>query len=130
MNRWCGIGRFTKDPDYRVAQNGSAFARFTLACDRRFKRDNENNADFINCEAFGKTAELIDKYFKKGMKAAVEGRIQTGSYKNKEGQTIYTTDIMVDSIEFCEKKQGDGFNAINADIEQDWTPMEEKLPWD
>ena len=81
-----------------------AIARFTLACDRRFNRDGEQSADFISCVAFGKTAEHVEKYWHKGMKMGAVGRIQTGSYKNRDGQTVYTTDVIVEEIEFCESK--------------------------
>ena len=81
-----------------------AIASFTLAVDRKFKKDGEQSADFINCKAFGKTAEVIEKYVSKGTKIIVEGRWQTGSYKNKDGATVYTNDCMVESIEFCESR--------------------------
>ena len=102
MNKWLGMGRLTKDPNVTYAQkDNSAIARFTLAVDRRTK---EKAADFISCVAFGKSAEFAEKYLKKGTKIALEGRIQTGSYKNKEGQTVYTTDIVVETMEFAESK--------------------------
>jgi single-strand DNA-binding protein len=81
-----------------------AIARYTLAVDRRFKKDGEQNADFINCVAFGKSGEFAEKYFKKGMKVAVSGRIQTGSYDDKDGKKVYTTDIVIEEQEFCESK--------------------------
>lgn len=87
-----------------------AVAKFTLAVDRKIKRNNEQSADFINCVAFGKTGEFAEKYFRKGMKVAVSGRIQTGSYTNKEGQKVYTTDVIVEEQEFCESK---GSNSGN-----------------
>ena len=80
-------------------------ARYTLAVDRKIKRDGEQNADFINCVAFGKRGEIAEKYLKKGTKIIVTGRIQTGSYKNKDGQTVYTTDVVVEEHEFCESKK-------------------------
>lgn len=99
MNRWTGIGRITRDPDIR--QSGETkIARYTLAVDRRNKQD---GADFIPCVCFGKTADFVEKYLQKGMKIAVEGRIQTGSYE-KNGQKVYTTDIIVDSHEFVESR--------------------------
>ena len=91
MNKVIEIGRLTKDPEVRYSQgaNATALARYTLAVDRRFKRDGEQNADFINCIAFGKNAEFAEKYLHKGVKIAIVGRIQTGSYTNKDGQKVY-----------------------------------------
>ena len=106
------IGRYVKDPDVRQA-NDTTVARFTLAVDRKYKK---GEADFISCVAFGKLAEVISKYCHKGIKVAVAGRIQTGSYTNKDGQKVYTTDIVVEEHEFCEKKgEGESQNAPKAD---------------
>jgi single-strand DNA-binding protein len=109
MNHWNGTGRFTKDPDIRHSQgnNPTVVARFTIACDRRFAKEGQDKADFINCVAFGKTAEFIEKYFCKGKKAEIDGRIQTGSYE-KDGRKIYTTDIVVEEIGFAESKAASG----------------------
>lgn len=106
MQKWFGIGRLTKDPDVRYSQGekAMAIARYTLAVDRKFKKDGEQTADFINCVSFGKGGEFAEKYFKKGTKVAIVGRIQTGSYTNKEGQKVYTTDIVVEEQEFAESK--------------------------
>lgn len=106
MNRVNLLGRLTRDPETRYSngQQATAVARFTLAVDRKFKRDGEPTADFINCVAFGKTAEFVEKYFHKGNRLALSGRIQTGSYTNKDGNKVYTTDIMVDDVEFCENR--------------------------
>ena len=116
MNKVILMGRCTRDPEVRYGgANNSAVARFSLAVDRRFKREgDEQTADFINCVAFGKTAEFIEKYGRKGTKFVVEGRIQTGSYTNKDGQKIYTTDVVVESIEFAESK-GSGNGGSQAD---------------
>lgn len=116
MNKWIGIGRLTRDPEVRYSQgeNSLAIARFTLAVDRRFKRQGEQDADFISCVAFGKTAEFAEKYLKQGTKIAVIGRIQTGSYTNKEGQKVYTTEVMLEEVEFAESKgsgNGDSGNS-------------------
>ena len=113
MNKFVGLGRLTKDPEVRYSQgeNASAISRITLAIDRRFKRDGEPNADFINCVAFGKTAEFQEKYFRKGTKAAIVGRIQTGSYVNKDGNKVYTTDVIVEEQEFAESKNSGGGNS-------------------
>ena len=106
MNRVILIGRLTRDPDmrYSTGENATAVARYTLAVDRRFRRDAEQNADFIGCVAFGRSAEFAEKYLRKGMKIAVVGRIQTGSYTNREGNKVYTTDVVVEDHEFVESK--------------------------
>lgn len=132
MNKAVLIGRLGRDPELKYTQgNNTAIARFSIAVDRRFAKDGEQAVDFINCLAFGKTAEFIDKYFTKGMRIAVDGRIQTGSYKDKDGKTVYTTDIVVENCEFCDRKQdagnagtgsGDGFMQIPDS-------MEEELPF-
>lgn len=107
MNRADLTGRTTKDPEIRYAQgtNPMCIAKFSLAVDRRFKKDGEPTADFINCVAFGKTAEFIEKYVAKGIKIGVCGHIQTGSYKDKDGKTVYTTEVVADEVEFEEKKE-------------------------
>ena len=106
MNKWVGIGRLTRDPEVRYTQGDKpmAIARYTLAVDRRYKKENEQSADFIPCVAFGKSAEFVEKYCKKGTKLAVSGRIQTGSYTNRDGQKVYTTDVMIEEQEFAESK--------------------------
>ena len=107
MNKFIGIGRLTRDPDVRYTQgeNSMCVARYTLAIDRHVKRDqNQQTADFISCLAFGKNGEFAEKYLHKGMKIAVTGRIQTGSYTNREGQKVYTTEIVVEDQEFTESK--------------------------
>ena len=106
MNKTLLIGRTTKDPDIRYTQNEQpmTIARFNLAVDRRFKKEGEQSADFISCVAFGKTAEFIEKYVFKGTKIAVEGRIQTGSYTNNDGNKVYTTDVVVEQVEFAGSK--------------------------
>ena len=106
MNKAILMGRLTRDPDVRYTQGGDpmCIARYTLAVDRRFKREGQDGADFIPCVAFGKGGEFVEKYCKKGTKLAVSGRIQTGSYTNKEGQKVYTTEIVVEEQEFAESK--------------------------
>jgi single-strand DNA-binding protein len=107
MNKVILMGRLTRDPEVRYSQGeqSTAVARFSLAVDRRFKRDGEDQtADFINCVAFGHTGEFIEKYGKKGTKFLVEGRIQTGSYTDKNGNKVYTTDVVVEQVEFAESK--------------------------
>lgn len=107
MNSWNGIGRLTADPEVRYTESATptAVAKFTLAVDRDYKREGEPEADFIRCTAFGKTAEVIEKHLTKGVKIGVSGRIQTGSYDDREtGKKVFTTDIIVSNLTFCEKK--------------------------
>ena len=101
MNKVILIGRFTRDPEVRYTDGGSSIARFTIAVDRRYKQEGGQTADFIGCIAFGKTAEFVEKYFKQGSKIVVEGRIQTGSYTNKDGVKIYTTDVVAENVGIC-----------------------------
>ena len=106
MNKVILMGRLVRDPEIRYTQgeNSMAVARFTLAVDRKFKRDNQPTADFISCICFRKTAEFVEKYCKKGTKLAVDGSWQTGSYTNKDGNKVYTNDCLVDNCEFAESK--------------------------
>ena len=107
MNKVILMGRLTRDPEVRYShgENSTAVARYTLAVDRRFSRNNdENTADFIGCVAFGRSGEFAEKYFRKGTKVLVTGRIQTGSYTNRDGVKIYTTDVVVEDQEFAESK--------------------------
>lgn len=117
MNKVILMGRLTRDPEIRYSQseNSTAVARFTLAVDRRFKRDgaNEQSADFISCVAFGRTAEFMERYTRQGTKLVVEGRIQTGSYTNKDGNKVYTTDVVVENTEFAESKASDSSNSYH-----------------
>ena len=109
------MGRLTRDPEVRYSQgeNATAISRYTLAVDRRYRRDgDEQTADFIGCVAFGKAAEFAEKYFHKGTKVLVTGRIQTGSYTNRDGQKVYTTDVIVEEQEFAESKSSS--NAGNS----------------
>ena len=113
MNKVILMGRLTRDPEVRYSQgtNSMAIARYTLAVDRRMNRNNQDpnapTADFINCVAFDRHGEFAEKYLHKGMKIAVEGRIQTGSYTNKEGQKVFTTEVIVENHEFCESKNAE-----------------------
>ena len=106
MNKVILMGRLTRDPEvrYSAGNNSMAVARYTMAVDRRFRRDGEKNADFIGCVAFGKSAEFAEKYLRQGTKIIVTGRIQTGSYTNRDGQKVYTTDVVVEDQEFAESK--------------------------
>jgi single-strand DNA-binding protein len=110
MNKVMLMGRLTRDPEVRYSQgeNSLAIARYTLAVDRRFKRPGEQEADFISCVSFGKSAEFAERYLKQGTKLVVTGRIQTGSYTNKEGQKVYTTEVVVEDQEFAESKSSNG----------------------
>ena len=113
MNKVILMGRLTRDPDVRYSQgeNATAVARYTLAVDRRFRRDGDQSADFIGCVAFGRQAEFAEKYLRQGTKIAISGRIQTGSYTNRDGQKVYTTDVVVEDQEFAESKAAAGGNA-------------------
>ena len=106
MNKVILMGRLTRDPDvrYTAGENQTCVARYTLAVDRRFKREGEQSADFISCVVFGKGAEFTDKYLRQGTKIAITGRIQTGNYTGKDGQKVYTTDVVVEEQEFAESK--------------------------
>ena len=138
MNKVILIGRVVRDAEIRYSQgaNTTCIARYTLAVDRKFKQEGQPTADFIKCIAFGKLGEFAEKYLHKGIKIAVTGRIQTGSYKNKDGNTVYTTDVVVEEQEFCESKssnqsQGndrpqtssDVFMSIPDGIEDDGLPF-------
>ena len=122
MNKTVLMGRLTADPQVRYSQgdNATAVARYTLAVNRKFKKDGEPTADFIPCVVFGKSAEFTEKYFRKGMQVAISGRIQTGSYTNKDGNKIYTTDVVVEEQEFAESKvasqnNGSGSTPVSSD---------------
>ena len=114
MNKVILMGRLTRDPEvrYSAGDNSMAIARYTLAVDRRFRRDGENTADFIGCVAFGRSAEFAEKYFRQGLKIVVTGRIQTCSYTNRDGQKVYTTDVVVEDQEFAESKAASSENAM------------------
>ena len=141
MNKVILIGRLTADAELKQTQNGTSVARFSLAVNRRFSKDNEQTADFISCVAFDRNAEFAEKYLKQGTKIAVTGRIQTGSYTNKDGQRVYTTDVVVEECEFAESKNaggnggftpgrpepdaaaGDGFMNIPDGVEDEGLPF-------
>ena len=111
MNKVILVGRLCRDPEIRYSQQGDeqmAVARYTLAVDRRYKRDGDQGADFISCVAFGKNGEFAEKYLKQGTKICISGRIQTGSYTNKDGNKVYTTDVVVEDQEFAESKNASG----------------------
>ena len=131
MNSVCLVGRLTRDPEIKVSASGSSYARFAIAVDRRKKDD---GADFINIIAFGKTSEFIEKYFRKGQRIGIAGRIQTGSYDGKDGKKVYTFDVIADNVEFVESKSAsgpasatpanaDGFVNVPDDLEDDGLPF-------
>lgn len=107
MNKVIEIGRLTRDPDISSSASGTTFARFSIAVDRRFKREGEPDADFFNCSAFGKTAEFIERFIKKGTKVALMGRLENNDYTNKDGQKVHDIRIMVEEIEFAESKKSE-----------------------
>ena len=115
MNKVILMGRLTRDPELRYSQSNNplAIARYTLAVARKVKT-NDTEADFINCIAFGKSAEFVEKYFRQGQRVLIEGRLQTGSYTNKEGQKVYTTDIIVDSQEFADSKGASDYTSTSS----------------
>ena len=114
MNKVILMGRLTRDPEvrYTSGEQSLAIARYTLAVDRRFRKDGEATADFIPCVAFVKSAEFTEKYFKQGMRVTVSGRIQTGSYTNKDGQKVYTTEVVIEEQEFAESKSSSASAAV------------------
>ena len=132
MNKVILMGRLTRDPDVRYSSgdNAMAIARYTLAVDRRFKRNNgdDQTADFIGCVAFGRQGEFAEKYFRKGTKVAITGRIQTGSYTNKEGQKVFFLDVQVDRQEFTERKAVQEQKAEADASKENKTSVEEDLP--
>ncbi|MFR4251225.1 MAG: single-stranded DNA-binding protein [Christensenellales bacterium] len=121
MNKCFLIGRLCADPDLRVTQSGTSVASYRLAVDRRYKKDGQPEADFINCVAWSGNADFAGKYLRKGMRIAIEGRIQTGSYTKDDGTKVYTTDVIVEHHEFCEKKQDNG----SATAEQLFAPPQQ-----
>lgn len=134
MNRVVLIGRLTSDPEVRYSQGERAtvFARFTLAVDRKYKKEGQPTADFITCSAIGKTGEFAEKYLHKGIKIAVQGAWQTGSYTNKDGAKVYTNECLVDSCEFCESKNQEQQPAAQTNTDSFMEipdNLEEELPF-
>lgn len=136
MNKVILVGRLATDPDIKYSQgeNAMCVARYILAVNRKYQKEGEQTADFISCVAFGKSGEFAEKYLHKGIKIAIAGRIQTGSYTNKDGAKVYTTDIVVEEHEFCESKgnsnnadaaqtDSDGFMNIPDGVEDDGLPF-------
>lgn len=125
MNKVILMGRLTRDPEvrYSAGESSTAVARYTLAVDRRFRRDgSDQTADFIGCVAFGRQAEFAEKYFRQGIKIAITGRIQTGSYTNRDGQKVYTTDVVVEEQEFAESKAASAQNGGGSMYHQSAAP--------
>jgi single-strand DNA-binding protein len=123
MNNVSLVGRLVRDPEVRYGQNESvSVAKFSLAVERKWKRDGEPTVDFINCTVFGKSAEFTEKYFRKGMRVAITGRIQTGSYKNKDGQTVFTTEIIVESQEIAQSKSESNESSTASNAEAGKSP--------
>lgn len=122
MNKVILMGRLTRDPDIRVTtgENAMTISRYTLAVDRRTRKTdtNESTADFITCVAFGKAAEFAEKYFHQGMRVLITGRIQTGSYTNKDGQKVYTTDVIVEEQEFADSRAAGQVNSTGTEASQ------------
>lgn len=114
MNKVILMGRLTRDPDVRYSSDGKPNARLTLAVDRRFAKEGQQTADFIGCVAFGKVAEFVQKYLHQGTKITVAGRIQTGNYTGRDGKKVYTTDVVLDEIEFAESKNAGGQREASA----------------
>lgn len=123
MNKVILTGRLTSDPEVKQTEQ-STIAKYRLAVDRRFKKEGEQTADFISCVAFGKSAEFVDKYLLKGMKIAIVGRIQTGSYTKDDGQKVYTTDVIVEEHEFCESKVQGGSEQRKEEPQTESAPMQ------
>ena len=128
MNKVILIGRLTRDPEMRNSngESNTAIARYTLAVDRRYKREGEAGADFISCVAFGRSAEFAEKYFHQGLKVVVTGRIQTGSYTNRDGNKVYTTDVVVEDQEFVEMRMA----AAQRNREESSQERPEPMPVD
>ena len=118
MNKLLITGRLTREPEVRVTTDNKTVAKFSLAVNRRFKKDGEPDADFFNCTAFDRIAEIVEKYLRKGSKILVEGEVHSDKYTNKDGQTVYSTNVIVNSLEFAESKKNDGF-----------IPNDEELPF-
>jgi len=123
MNKVIMMGRLTRDPEVRYSQGASqtAIARFSLAVDRRWKREGEPDADFFNCTVFGRQADFVEKYLKQGIKVVITGRVQNDNYTNKEGQKVYSVQIIVEEIEFAESKNAAG-NAGGSVYQADSRP--------
>lgn len=132
MNKFIGMGRLTGEPTIIMSNSGSSIAKFTTALDRAFKQEGQPTADFVNCVAFGKTAEFIEKYFHKGNRIAYTGHLQTGSYE-KDGVKHYTTDIVIETVEFCESRKSSSTEPVESNNTNDFINVpedtDEELPF-
>ncbi len=127
MNKVIMMGRLTRDPEVSSSTSGTTFARFSIAVDRKFKKEGDPDADFFNCTSFGKQAEFVERYLKKGTKIVVSGRLQNNNYTNKDGQKVYDIRVMVEEIEFAESKNSsESSNSGSADV-TDFTNIPEGL---
>lgn len=127
MNKVIMMGRLTRDPEISSSTSGTTFARYSIAVDRKFKKEGEPDADFFNCTSFGKQAEFVERYLKKGTKVVVTGRLQNNNYTNKDGQKVYDVRIMCEEVEFAESKNSSEFsNSGSADV-TDFTNIPEGL---
>ena len=134
MNTIIIMGRFTRDPEIRYSQDNKPIARVSIAVDRRFKQEGQPEADFFNLVGFGKTAEFIEKYFHKGMKAVVAGELRNNNYTGKDGTKYYTDDIIISSIEFAESKKADNLTPVDDNSDNPFTVnvpegIDEELPF-
>lgn len=135
INRVVLVGRITKDPEMRKTANGVSVVSFILACNRRYAKDGEQSADFINCVAWNKTADFMSQYVKKGALLGVEGRIQTRNYDDKDGKRVYITEVVAESVQFLESKKANEQNNSSKDIADGFVPADtldvtdEDLPW-
>ena len=129
MNVLVMMGRLTRDPEVRYGASGNAVARFSLAVDRRFKREGQADADFFNCVSFGRQAEFVEKYLHKGVKVVIQGSLQNDNYQNREGQTVYRDQIVIDNIEFAESKAASQQNAAAYNARQSYSaPASQPAP--
>lgn len=127
MNKVILMGRLTREPEVSSSTSGTTFARFSIAVDRKFKKEGDPDADFFNCTSFGKQSEFVEKYLKKGTKVVVTGRLQNNNYTNKDGQKVYDIRVMVEEIEFAESKNSsESSNSGSADV-TDFTNIPEGL---
>lgn len=128
MNKWCGVGRLIKDTEIKLTSNQSKLCMFTIAVDRRFKdKDGNRQADFINCLAWGKNAEFINKYFSKGTRIGIVGSIQTRNYADKDGKTVYITEVVVDEAEFVESLSN---GEAKAETKTEAKPSNDEMPFE
>lgn len=129
MNKAIMMGRLTKDPETRYTNGGKTIGKFSLAVDRRFKQEGQPDADFFNCVTFGKQAEFVEKFLHKGTKILISGQVQNNNYTNKDGQTVYSTQILIDEIEFAESKgaQAQQQPSESNSGQQEWMNIPEGL---